>query len=54
MAAQPGASPLAHVGGALFGPFPIIVALATIAGAIFVGPLMLIPGAAACRAQKGR
>jgi len=47
MSAQPGASPLAHIGGALFGPFPIIVALATIAGAVFLNPLVLIPGAAA-------
>jgi len=47
MSAQPGASPLAHVGGALFGPFPIIVALATVAGAILLNPLVLIPGAAA-------
>ncbi|MGD9498116.1 MAG: hypothetical protein AB7Y46_17575 [Armatimonadota bacterium] len=47
MAAQPGGSVLEHIPGALWGPFPIVVALATIAGSIFLTPLILIPGAAA-------
>jgi len=47
MAAPPGASLSAQIGRALFDPGPIIIALATIAGSIFLSPWLLAPGAAA-------
>lgn len=47
MAVQPGASTSAQIKRVIFEPGPIVIALATIAGSIFLSPLLVIPGAAA-------
>lgn len=47
MAAQPSVSTSAHITRVLVEPGPIIIALATIAGSVFLSPLLAIPGAAA-------
>ncbi len=47
MAAQPGGSPAGRVMPALLGPWAIGIAIATVAGAVLVSPLLLIPGAGA-------
>ncbi len=44
MANEPGASPLTRAARAVFGPLPVGIAIATVAGAVFLSPLLLIPG----------
>lgn len=47
MAAPSDASTSAHIKRAIFEPGPILIALATIAGAVFMSPVLVVPGAAA-------